>query len=654
MSQGQRKLAAIMFTDMVGYTALSQKNETHALQLLEDHRSVVRPFFPKHNGREIKTIGDGFLVEFASALEAVRCAFNIQETIHELNLDRSDEKRFTLRIGVHLGDVIHSRNDVYGDTVNIASRIEPLANAGGICITEQVYDHIKNKFELPFSSIGKKDLWNIGEPVEVFRIQLPWEKENSKSTSLDVRRLAVLPFSSISPDSKDAYFADGMTEELITALSRLQGLRVIARASVDHFTGKERRISKIAQELQIGSVLEGSVRTAGDSLRVTVQLIDAKSEEHVWSENYDRKLDDVFAIQTDIAKQVAQSLKVKLLKKEKDRLQPRPSDRGSAYVSYLRGRGLLSRRRPDEMNQAKEIFESIIRDHPKFAQGYSGLADTYNLLAHFYVLPQQFARQKARELVLKAIELDPDVAESHATLGGILIDHYEFKRAEDEFRKAISLNPSYSNAHLWYSQCLHALGKHEQALEELRLAEEADPLSIITLYNEISWLGAVGRTEETETILKRLVEIAPDHWVTREMQAVSYYFKHDYENAVRLLSEAAKSAAGPTVLPFKRDLGIVYGAMGDKEDAMKSLRELISLPEETAGRTMSIAYVYAALGDYDEFFRLANQAYNQRTLRFNELRFFDIVIMPTRRISRDPRFAELFRRADLRLQADSD
>src|SRR5712692_5091518 len=330
-----------MFTDMVGYTVLSQKNEASALRLLEEHRKIVRPFFLKHNGLEVKTIGDAFLVEFASALEAVRCAFEIQQSLHELNSSRSTNEKLFLRIGVHLGDIIHGQSDVYGDAVNIASRIEPLADPGGVCITEQVYDQIKNKFEFPFSSVGKKELKNVSEPTEVFRAVLPWQRENGGRSSYDIHRLAVLPLSNISPNPKDSYFADGMTEELITVLSQLHGLRVIARTSSEHYTGKEKRVSQIAQELQVGSVMEGSVRMAGQSIRVTVQLINAANEEHIWSENYDRKLDDIFAIQTEIAKQVAQSLKLKLLQEEKERLNTRATENIPAYVNYLRGRGLL-------------------------------------------------------------------------------------------------------------------------------------------------------------------------------------------------------------------------------------------------------------------------------------------------------------------------
>ncbi|HYC12081.1 MAG TPA: adenylate/guanylate cyclase domain-containing protein [Nitrososphaerales archaeon] len=200
MSEGERRLAAIMFTDIAGYTALTRRDESLSMRLLEEHRAVVRPFFPKHGGREVKTIGDAFLVEFGSALEAVRCAYDIQQSLHELNNNRPADVRVEIRAGIHLGDVIHSHGDVYGDAVNVASRIEPLATPGGICISEQVHDHVKNKLEFPMISLGRRELKNVGEAVEVFRVVLPWEKqETTAGLSLDKNRIAVLPFAKHEP-----------------------------------------------------------------------------------------------------------------------------------------------------------------------------------------------------------------------------------------------------------------------------------------------------------------------------------------------------------------------------------------------------------------------------------------------------------------------
>ena len=283
----ERRLSAIMFTDMVGYTRMSQADEAAALELLEEHRAVLRPLIETHAGTEVKTIGDAFLVEFRSALDAITCAAEIQSKIADRNSRVPDSRKVQVRIGIHLGDVVHSSNDVYGDAVDIASRIEPLAEPGGICISQQVFDSVKNKTDLGIESAGQVELKNVDAPMGVYRVEL-----NRSSESLGNRapreRLAVLPFVNISPDPNDEYFADGLTEELIIKMSEIKGLKVIARTSVMNYKKKEKNISQIGRELGAGSVIEGSVRKAGSKIRVTVQLIDSRTEEHLWASNYDK------------------------------------------------------------------------------------------------------------------------------------------------------------------------------------------------------------------------------------------------------------------------------------------------------------------------------------------------------------------------------
>src|SRR5438093_766744 len=306
-----------MFTDMVGYTALGQTNETLSLALVNEQRKLIRPILIKHNGREVKTIGDSFLVAFSSALDAVRCAYDIQRITREFNISLPEARKLHLRIGVHLGDVVESQGDISGDAVNVASRIEQLAEDGGVCLTRQVYDHVQNKFELPLNSLGLRSLKNVNAPVEVFKIEMPWHEERApQPTQFDMNRIAVLPFVNMSPDHGDEYFADGITEELIDRLSQLSELRVIARTSMMIYKRKEKKASEIAKELRVGSLIEGSVRKAGNRIRITVQLIDGGTEEHLWSSRYDKDLDDVFAIQSDIAERVTDQAKVHLLDSE--------------------------------------------------------------------------------------------------------------------------------------------------------------------------------------------------------------------------------------------------------------------------------------------------------------------------------------------------
>ena len=273
-----------MFTDMVGYTALGQKNESLSLALVEEQRKVIRPILTRHNGREVKTIGDAFMVEFPNAVDAVRCAYDIQRAIREFNLSVAVDKRIHLRVGLHVGEVVESQGDISGDAVNIASRIEPLAQDGGVCVTHQVYELVKTKVDITLSSLGPMWLKNVAAPVEVFKMDMPWETEGTRAIPrLDTKRVAVLPFASMSPDPNDEYFADGLTEELIDRLCQVKELGVIARTSVMNYKGQKKNASEIGKELKAGGLVEGSIRKAGNKIRVTAQLIDANTEEHLWS-----------------------------------------------------------------------------------------------------------------------------------------------------------------------------------------------------------------------------------------------------------------------------------------------------------------------------------------------------------------------------------
>ena len=414
MPEGERRLAAIMFTDIVGYTSLTQKDEALAMELLEEQRRLVRPFFPRHNGKEVKTIGDAFLVEFGSALEAVRCAFDIQQSLHEANSGRPVETKFMLRIGVHLGDVIHSQGDVYGDAVNLASRIEPLALPGGVCVTEQVHDQIRNKSDFQLVSIGRKELKNVGEAVEVFRIVFPWERHEAPGTVLDKKRIAVLPFANLSSDPEEGYFADGMTEELITSLSSVRQLTVIARTSVMKYKGSPKGASEVGKELNAGSLIEGSVRKAGSRVRITAQLIDAATEGHLWAQNYDRQLEDIFAIQSEIAEKVAGELKIRLVDSEKRVIEKKATENTEAYTYYLRGRELVREGTQHSLTQAVGLFEKATALDPSFAKAYVGLAECFLLLLTYGHDSYERVIPKAELALTKAIQLDPELAEAHA------------------------------------------------------------------------------------------------------------------------------------------------------------------------------------------------------------------------------------------------
>src|SRR5579862_203271 len=419
-----RKLAAIMFTDIVGYTALTQSDESRALDVLDRHNKLLRPIFPKHKGREIKTIGDAFLVEFDSALDAIECAVEIQEFLHDYNFSAGDRWKIKLRIGIHLGDVVHRSNDVFGDAVNIASRIQPLAEPEGICISEQVYDQVHNKTSLPVERLAHSDLKNVKFATDVYKIILPWEnhRDRDEKTRLDKRRIAVLPFDNISPNPNDAYFSDGMTEELISTISKISGLQVIARTSVNRYKNSRKGIEEISSELEVGSILEGSVRMAGDRLRVTTQLIDAKTSNHVWSDSYDRRLDDVFAIQSDIAKRIADILQVKLGKDEVKRVESKATDSLDAYALYMKATQKMYDRTPLAIKESMNLLEQAIEKDDKFALAYAVLGGCYLILNDYGQIPAKEAIPKAREYSTRALEIDGNLVEAHTSLA-LTFDH---------------------------------------------------------------------------------------------------------------------------------------------------------------------------------------------------------------------------------------
>jgi len=505
----ERQLVALMLTDMVGYTRLSQQDEARALRLLDAHNEAIRDSIQAHGGRTIKGTGDGFLVEFPSALQAVSCAIDIQRRFHDRNRSVDESERFSVRIGLHVGDVVRRDGDVFGDGVNIAARIEPLAGAGGICVTSSVRELVWNKIGRPIVSLGRQQLKNLEAPIEVFRIALPWETvETAGPSAADRTRLAVLPLANISPDPDDEYFTDGMTEELIYALSKVPGLKVIAQTSVMGYRATAKPIREIARELSVGSVLEGSVRKAGDRLRITVQLIDAASEEHLWAARYDRELADVFEIQTEIAQSVAGELRGVLVA----RAPAQPTQNLDAYKEYLKGRQFWARRTKTSLHKALEHFEAAIGADPDFAKAYSGIADAYTVLVNHGHEAASTAHPKARAAAEKALALDPNLAEAHASLGLVYLEaDHDSARAESEMRRAVELNPNYATAYHWLGNILAYLGRDQEAAQAMERALELDPLAHITHVAYAESLVEGGDAERAKALLLRARDLEPDY-----------------------------------------------------------------------------------------------------------------------------------------------
>ncbi|MCI4350734.1 MAG: tetratricopeptide repeat protein [Thermoplasmata archaeon] len=594
---GPRRLAAIMFTDIVGFTALAQANESEAMRLLERHHEILRPFFARFRGREVKTIGDSFLVEFESALEATTCAIEIQRSLRS-DPATSEPDRLQLRIGVHLGDVIESDGDVLGDAVNIASRIEPLSVPGGVCISAQVFDQVQNKLDVAFEALVGPELKNVRVPITVYRVVFPAASARvaaDPATPEPVPRLAVLPFANMSPNANDDYFADGLTDEIITELSHIPNLRVIARTSVMRYKSAAKGVREIGAELRVGNVLEGSVRKSGNRIRITVQLIDAASEEHLWAERFDRELEDIFAIQSDIAENVAQALDLRLRAPVSTRRRTHPNV--EAYTLYLRGRSLWNRRTVPDVREAMRRFQEAVEVDPEFSLAHSGVADCYSILLDRSALAEVEAVPKGRAAALRALELDPRLAEAHASLGAVLAQAGEFRESERELRAAIELNPGYSTGHHWLCLTLLCLGRVEEAALEIARAEESDPLSPAVLNSSGLSAWAAGRPDEALRKWDRALEISPSHdAVTFNRVSLLALTGHG-----ALASEVLRSyGAGPADAGSK--LWVTangHAVLGERAETERSIERLNSLPPGEQLPTKWFAMTYALLGDLD-------------------------------------------------------
>ena len=604
-----------MFTDLVGYTALSQKNEPLSLIVLDEQRKLVRPLLTQFNGREVKTIGDGFLVEFPSALEAIKCAYEIQKAARQFNTSNPEEQRINLRIGIHLGDVVESQGDITGDAVNVASRIQPFAENGGVSITRQVYDQVQNKFEHPLTSLGTKSLKNVRTPVEVYKINLPWfNGKSSTPARADRSRIAVLPFANISSSSKDEYFADGMTEELIATLSKIRDLGVIARTSIIRYKGLTKPVTDIGRELNVGTVLEGSVRVAGKKLRITAQLIDVATEEHLWSETYDRDLEDVFAVQTDIGKRIAQELKIKIPRSDSLRLEKKATGIPEAYSLYLKGRHSLNTRTEKGLKESIRDFEKAIKRDPNFALAYTGLADAYSILASYSLeyIPPREGFPKAKAAAQKALALDRQLAEAHASLGLVKFYYdWNWKGAETEFKKALELNPGYAQAHQYYADFVKSFGRFDEALSQMKQALALDPLSysINTGIGHVLYLSR--QYDEAIEHYRKVVESDPAFVPARLWFGRPFMQKGMFKEAIEQVEQAVKLSKESTV--SLATLAQAQASAGNKTEAEKILDRLLARAKKQYVPSYWIALVQMSIGNLDQALNWLERAYHERS-----------------------------------------
>lgn len=576
----QRKLAAIMFTDMVGYSALSQRDDKLALELLEEHREILRKIFPKFNGTEIKTIGDAFLVEFQSALEAAECGIAIQRTLAHRNADAPSDRQIQVKIGIHIGDVVHRAGDVYGDGVNIASRIEPLAGAGGICVSMDVERQIRNAVETRFEKLAPTELKNISVAMDLFRIVLPWEIQSeirselstarasfrpdgqqsaidkapatsarfpwheivigilllaaliggaflwlhrdtssrntaatapsSASSTIPEKSIAVLPFENLSDDKSNAYFAEGIQDEILTRLAKIAALKVISRSSTQKYKSAPDNLREVGKQLGVANLLEGSVQKIANTVKVNVQLIRARTDEHLWAESYNRKLDDVFAVEGEVANAIAEQLNAKLSGAEAKAVSEKPTQNAAAYDAYLRGIAIDGTGTVETSKGAAAAYAEAVRLDPNFGLAWARLAMARSHLYFNGVDRSVNSAGAVKEAADQAMTLAPNAGETWIAQG---IYRYrvlrDYNAALQSYAEAVNRLP---NSSLVLEQMAHVerrQGQWEQAVQHYQAAAQLDPRSIDVLSNLSDALQSLRRFKEAEVVIDRMSEVSP-------------------------------------------------------------------------------------------------------------------------------------------------
>ena len=477
----KRKLTAIFSADVEGYSRLMGNDEVSTIHTLTAYKEAMTFLIKRHRGRVVDAPGDNLLAEFASMVNAVQCAVEIQRELAEKNQEFPEEKRMHFRIGVNLGDVVEEHDRIYGDGVNIAARLESLAKGGGICISRSAYDQVKSKLDLEFEYLGEKKLKNIAEPVRAYRVQMETStagpKMSAKLELPDKPSIAVLPFNNISADPEQNYFADGISEDITTELSRFHSIFVISRNTSFTYRGDAINIQHVGQELGAEYIVEGSVRKAGNRIRVTAQLIAAATGHHVWAERYDRNLEDIFSIQDEITEIIVSTLAGRIEAAGIERAKRKNTENMVAYDYLLKGLDFhkSDRNTKEDAAKAVEMFTKAVELDPGFARAHAWLACASFALWYPKYSPEQVAECVAR--VQKALSLDENESEAHRILGTIYLHQDgQFERAEHHITRAIALNPNDANTAAKATELFSFTGRSQEAVASIKRAMSLNPL----------------------------------------------------------------------------------------------------------------------------------------------------------------------------------
>ena len=565
-----RRLSAILAADVVGYSRLMRSNEVGTLQALKAHRSeVIDGLMASHSGRIVKNTGDGFIAEFPSVNSAVRCASEIQLRMRERNGRVPEDRCIEYRIGINAGDIIHDEQDIFGDGVNLAARIEALARPGGVAVSGPTRDQLGDKAEWTFEDAGEHLLKNIDQPVRVFHLAM--DSQGSPQAGADEPRrqsLAVLPFVNMSGDAEQEYFADGMTEDLITDLSKISALFVVGRNSVFAYKGKAVNLVQIARELGVRYLLEGSVRKSGQKVRITAQFIDGSTGGHIWADRYDRDLTDIFTLQDEITSTIVEQLQIKLRTSEAKAIRKQPTTNIDAYSCYLKGRQFYHMRSKKFLDQARAMFARAVELDPQFARAYAGIADCDSFANSWF--GAKVALEEILATTSRAIDLEPSLAEAHAARGLALLTADRGAEAAHSLRHALSIDPLCYEPHYYYARYCVVQGDYAEAARhfiralEIRPDDYRSPLLLDSVFR------ALGRDDEREK------------YVTLGLKRAE------------LAAELQPDSSDPLELGAS-----VLAANGHKAQAKEWLERALQVQEDPDFPRYNIACTYANLGEFE-------------------------------------------------------
>ncbi len=564
----KRRLAAILAADIAGYSRLMGQDEAATVRDLKGHQAVILPLVGRYGGRIIDTAGDGILAEFPSVIGATECAVEIQTVMAARNENVSGDRRMLFRIGINVGDVIHDETRIYGDGINVAARLEALATPGGVLVSQAVHDQVRDRLDLAFDDLGERELKNMARPVRVYRLRTPGDSKAAPvlgaTLSLpDKPSIAVLPFANMSGDPEQGYLADGIAEDILTGLSRLRWLFVIARNSSFTYKGRHVDVRQVGRELGVRYVLEGSVRKGGNRIRVTGQLIEAETGNHLWAERYDRALDDVFAIQDEITDSVIGCIQPEVYAAEHDRLKRKPPQRLDAWESLVRGMFLYSQHSDASTKEALGMLDRAIELDPGYAQAHALRAVCLAWRAFQGWEDRETAFAEAGEGADRAVACDSGEPWAYLAHGFIAVGKRHDAEAVGAFRRAIDANPNFAYAHGLLGAAHAFGGRPDQAIECIDRGVRLSPRDIFgdeyQLYYAFAHFQA-GRYAEAAAAAQLAIQQRPGHPVLYIMAAASYGLAGETEKAKRAITQLTDlvpniSAAGieETFLYCQRD-----------------------------------------------------------------------------------------------------